>query len=133
MLLSETAPSKGRLFFQDFLFKESESDARIPADTSLGVVLLLFRGSAVNGPSVKSVGLKARGPALLGPDAQWSTVNYFTLIVPSCNFSCFLMQAEMKRVACYQIRNFLFEHPQNYYLIPHEQRGLDAAGVKTEL
>lgn len=49
------------------------------------------------------------------------------------------MQAEMKRVACYQIRNFLFEHPQNYYLIPHEQvqRGLDALlakeGVKIEL
>lgn len=115
--------------FSLFSFKESGSDARILADTSPGVFLLLFRGSAVNGPSVKSVGLKARGPAPLGPDTQWSTVNYFTLIVPSCNFSCFLMQAEMKRVACCQIRNFLDEHPQNYHLIPHEQaqRGLDAA------
>lgn len=85
------------------------------ADRTLGVLLLLFRGSAGNEPSVKSVGLKARGPALLSPAllapaSQWSTVNYFTLIFPSCNFSCFLMQAETNRVACFQIRNFLHEH-----------------------
>lgn len=70
----------------------------------------LFRGSVGNDPSVKLVGLKARGPAPLGPATQWNTVNYFTLIVPSCNFSCFPMQAEAERAACFQIRNFLHEH-----------------------
>lgn len=89
------------------------------ADRSLGVLLLLFRVSAGDDPSVRSVGLKARGPALLGPATQWSTVNYFTFIVPSCSFSCFLMQAETESVACFQIRNFWYEHLQNYCLIPH--------------
>lgn len=85
--------------FLPFRSKEKGSDARILADTSLGVFLLLFRGSAVNGPSVKSVGLKARGPDPLRSATQWSTVNYFTLIVPSCNFS-FLSHAGGNEEGC---------------------------------
>lgn len=64
-------------------------------DSSLREFLLLWRGSAVNGPSVKSGGLKARGPAPLGLYTPCSTVNYFTLIIPSGkSSSLYLMQSK---------------------------------------
>lgn len=79
----------------------------------------MWRSSAVNGPSVKSAGLKARDPAPLGLYSPCSTLNYFTLIPPSGNSSsCSLMQTQMRRVGCSQIRTFLCVRLQTTISVP---------------
>lgn len=81
------------IFFQNRMVKSMNPGRSQPRGSfSSGV-----GGSAANGPSVKSAGLKARGPAPLAPPVprtQRTTVNYFTLITASGNSSsCFLVQA----------------------------------------
>ncbi len=76
-------------------------------DSSLGEFLLVWRASSVNGPSVKLAGLKARGPALLGLYASSSTVNYFTLIIPSGgSSSCSIMQTKWGGLVVLKLGSF---------------------------
>lgn len=102
------------------LFLQRGSEAWILSDSSLGEFLHLCRGSALNGLSVKSAGLKARGPSPLGRSSQCSTLNYFTLITPSGNFSYhFPVRTKMKRPGCYLIRKFLCDYLQTIFIPQH--------------